>query len=379
MAVFGDDDSFLKNAGKDWSYSRSADGIQRFEVRGEDYYDNPTVPAATDDQALGKNRSEIVSRKYTQFERQFNLEFDVMVEAGAPNTADWLLLAQLHQSEDVDEDGKLLDASASPPFALQLSGEFMEIVGRTSSERFLPETTRDEQSYPPRIALNGQDTMYLDTDPIVRDQWYNMRFEIVFDHETGGSGALRVFRDGQLLVDYAGPLGYNDAVGPYLQLGVYRAAAPETTAARFRNITWEGVGAPAPIDGTAGKDNIQAPEVGFWEAEILNGFGGDDTLNGGIGVDTMNGGTGDDVYVVDNAGDVVNEVSGTDQVRSFVSYALGAGVENLILQGTTGLDATGNEAINTIQGNTGRKLIRGLGSGGFSATLAGSQTRRMPV
>ena len=361
MAVFNDANSFLKNAGEDWSYSRTANGVQRFEVRGDDYYDNPTVPAATDDEAQGKNRSEIVSRKYTQFERQFNLEFDVMVESGAANTADWLLLAQLHQSEDVDENGNLLDASASPPLALQLNGELMEIVGRANSDRFLPPSNLDELSYPPRIALNGQNTMYLDTNPIVRDQWYTMRFEIVFDHAEGGSGSLRVFRDGQLLVDYDGPLGYNDAVGPYLQLGVYRKEAPETTAARFRDITWEGVGTPDPFDGTPGDDDIQASEISFWEAEVLNGLGGNDTLNGGVGADTMNGGTGDDIYVVDDAGDVINEVSGTDQVQSFVSYTLGAGLENLILQASGDIDATGNAGINTLQGNTGNNLIRGLG------------------
>ena len=49
---------------------------------------------------------------------------------------------------------------------------------------------------------------------------------------------------------------------------------------------------------------------------VLNGDSGNnnllgsennDVLDGGIGADTLEGGAGDDVYVVDDAGDVVNE------------------------------------------------------------------------
>ncbi len=365
--VFSAADSFFKNSGKSWSYAESPGGIKRFEVRAGDYFDSPTIPAAADDLALGKNRSELGSRKHMQFDRAFVLEFDVMVESGAANTADWLLLAQLHQTEDLAPDGTSLDAAASPPVALQLRGEFMEISGRTNSDAYLQPSALNVNQWPPKIQLNGQDTMYLDTAPIVRDQWYTMRFETTFDYNTGGNGQMKVYRDGVLLVDYTGPLGYNDAVGPYLQLGVYRHEAPEATAAQFRNISWSGAGTPPPVDGTNGDDDIQTALTGFWEAEVLNGLDGNDTLNGGVGADTMNGGAGDDIYVVDNVGDVVNERSGgvdqggTDQVQSFVSRTIGADIENLILQGVADINGTGNAKVNTIQGNAGHNLLQGMG------------------
>ena len=68
----------------------------------------------------------------------------------------------------------------------------------------------------------------------------------------------------------------------------------------------------------------------------LTGGAGNDRLDGGLGNDTMMGGTGDDVYVVNATGDKVIEGGdeGTDTVLSTVSYALGANIENLNLQGT---------------------------------------------
>src|SRR4029079_9879197 len=45
-------------------------------------------------------------------------------------------------------------------------------------------------------------------------------------------------------------------------------------------------------------------------ANLLTGLGGDDTIDGGASGDTMRGGLGNDSYVVDNAGDIVDETGG---------------------------------------------------------------------
>ena len=57
--------------------------------------------------------------------------------------------------------------------------------------------------------------------------------------------------------------------------------------------------------GTADADHL----VGTALADTLQGLDGDDLLDGGAGADIMIGGKGNDTYVVDNAGDVVTEVS----------------------------------------------------------------------
>ncbi|WP_018045660.1 calcium-binding protein [Methylobacterium sp. 88A] len=104
------------------------------------------------------------------------------------------------------------------------------------------------------------------------------------------------------------------------------------------------------LDGGAGNDT-------------LSGRGGNDVLVGGTGADTMRGGTGNDIYVVDDAGDRVIELSreGNDTVRSSIDYTLGANVERLVLTGAGDLDGTGNALSNALYGNGGDNTLRGEG------------------
>lgn len=99
----------------------------------------------------------------------------------------------------------------------------------------------------------------------------------------------------------------------------------------------------------------------------LVGNGGDNILDGAAGSDTMAGGNGDDIYIVDDAGDVVQETStgGRDGVRtSLATYTLSDNVEDLTLY-KSGLDAvsrsgTGNALSNSILGTNGVNTLAGL-------------------
>jgi len=96
-------------------------------------------------------------------------------------------------------------------------------------------------------------------------------------------------------------------------------------------------------------------------ANQLTGNGGANVLVGGLGADVMVGLNGDDIYYVDDIGDVVTEAinAGNDTVHAAITYVLGANVEQLILEGTTNINGTGNDLANTLTGNGGANILDG--------------------
>lgn len=106
-------------------------------------------------------------------------------------------------------------------------------------------------------------------------------------------------------------------------------------------------------------------------ANTLIGNDGNNVLDGRAGADTMRGGLGNDTYIVDNVGDVVveNADEGTDTVRASDSYVLGDTVENLVLTGSSAINATGNSLDNTLTGNGSTNILNG-GTG--ADTMAGA-------
>jgi Ca2+-binding RTX toxin-like protein len=105
-------------------------------------------------------------------------------------------------------------------------------------------------------------------------------------------------------------------------------------------------------------------------ANLIFGNAADNVLNGGGGADEMSGLGGNDTYLVDNAGDKINEAvgAGSDLVYALVSYqlALGSSVETLSAQDwstMTALNFTGNELSNLIFGNAGANVLNGAAGG----------------
>ncbi|WP_269141006.1 calcium-binding protein [Steroidobacter gossypii] len=95
----------------------------------------------------------------------------------------------------------------------------------------------------------------------------------------------------------------------------------------------------------------------------INGTGNDadNVIIGNTGANTLAGGVGNDTYVIDRSDDLVVEAenAGTDTVQSYVSYTLGATLENLTLLGTAELSATGNAGNNLLIGNSANNLLAG--------------------
>ncbi|GCL41287.1 DUF4347 domain-containing protein [Dolichospermum planctonicum] len=120
-----------------------------------------------------------------------------------------------------------------------------------------------------------------------------------------------------------------------------------TLSTNLENLTLQGTTA---INGT-----------GNTLSNIITGNAAANVLTGGTGADTLLGGAGNDTYYVDNTADSITELGGqgTDSVFSTVTYTLTTNVENLVLQGTTSINGTGNDLNNTLVGNDGNNFLYG--------------------
>jgi Ca2+-binding RTX toxin-like protein len=133
-------------------------------------------------------------------------------------------------------------------------------------------------------------------------------------------------------------------------------------------------GEPGALSATAIAYNVAIENaIGSSYDDVLTGNSGNNVLDGKLGADAMSGGGGNDTYVVNNLGDTASEEggSGTDLVRSALAFALGVGIENLILTGSAAIAGTGNGLDNQLTGNAGANLLTGLGGSDLIDGAAG--------
>jgi Ca2+-binding RTX toxin-like protein len=167
--------------------------------------------------------------------------------------------------------------------------------------------------------------------------------------------------------------GVNDAVSETLNGGIDTAYAifDATLSANVENLILLGTaisGIGNDSDNTITGNSANNILRGGLGNDSLVGGEGNDNLYAGIGNDTLVGGLGNDVYYLsavaaDGTNDTIIEDtvagSGIDLAYAVFDATLAANVENLILLGSTAINATGNELNNTIYGNAAHNVLEG--------------------
>ncbi len=240
-------------------------------------------------------------------------------------------------------------------------GQVFNIDGSKAGSEFLVNTTTNGyQDYPTvtaladgRFVVAWRDGSLSPDDPsgdAVRGQIFDPR-------ETA------VTLNGSLLADDYVGTRFGDVMHGFLgDDRIKGRSGDDTLTGDSGNDTLTGNQGNDVLDGGDGNDTLR----GGLGSDQLRGGDGNDMLNGGFGLDYMAGGLGDDVYVVDQAGDMVveNAGEGTDELRSAtldLDLTTYANIEDARLTGSANLDATGTAGRNVLTGNAGHNILTGQG------------------
>ncbi|MDK9692738.1 MAG: cadherin domain-containing protein [Sulfurimonas sp.] len=325
---------------------------------------------------IDKTTGKVTLKKSADYETKSSYTFDVIASDGSLNDNKTVTVSvrdrndfptSLNKTITINEDSNHKVTLSSFAFKDQDTGDMLRAIKITT----LP--TKGT------LTLNGV-AVVLDQEISASDISSG---KLIFTPETNANGTAYV------------TFGFKVSDGT-----VYSSSAYTTTI----NIT--AVRDDMTINGTSGNDTLKGDVIDIGSYDTLNGLGGhdtlngktgndkliggggDDILNGGGGADIMLGGVGNDTYYVDNAGDKVYETAtvvstinmgGVDIVISSISYTLGDYVENLRLDISNSIKATGNSLNNTITGNSVNNIISGetgndklIGRGGSDTLIGGA-------
>ena len=206
----------MDNGGASWAIADSENkGMDdlRFELRSGDIW---PLDAAKNHPA---ERTEISKPHKTEpVETDIWFAFGMLVEPGAVVTSKWQVLGQLHPTDDPG------DMAPSPAWAQELNaGDVFRIVVRASAEKPL------QHNPPAKVLYVDQNFQRGSINHFV----YRLRYSQTH-------GLLQVWRDGQQIVDYQGPLGYVDRLGPFFKFGIYRQPAAEKIVVHYYALRFGG-------------------------------------------------------------------------------------------------------------------------------------------
>jgi hypothetical protein len=207
------------NAAAPYAYQNATNkaSLQRFEVHQGDQ--------APFDSGHPVDRCEASAATSFAYGVDVWISCAIFVERGTPvydagSQYVWCSLIQMHGNPQPGDANYTRKLAWSPCFTLDIAGDVLNIQTRSETD-----------VYPSGNPLTM--TRYVD-ESFQRGVYNYYVFRMVFART--GNGLLQVWRNGASIFDQAIPLGYNDALGPYMKFGIYRGTDPAVTAVQFANL-----------------------------------------------------------------------------------------------------------------------------------------------
>ncbi len=201
---------------------RSGRHAGRFELR------------AGDDTGDGV-RSELKEKYIAPLRREIWYSFSTFIPQDFPVVEQPTVITQWKASEDAGEG----PASRSPILAHRYVGGALVVQIRFSGTKI-------------QKANDGTRKVLYEQRDFPRGVWHDFVYRVRWSHRA--DGLVECWLDGRRIIDYAGPVGYNDDKGPYFKFGLYPHAGDKPFVIYHdeyrRGFTREEVGVAAPQPST---------------------------------------------------------------------------------------------------------------------------------
>ncbi len=204
------------SSGNPWSIQNIAEPtgagetVLRFELRSGDAWSNRSGEITS--------RAEIETRERPPIRSVRWYRFEIYLPPDFPTEDTRLVLAQWHGS-----DKKYLGEPArSPVMAFRYKSGSFYINLRHSTERIV----RSPDTVPV--------TELFKISPFPLNAWNDFIVHANWSFDAGGW--INIWWNGRRIVQYRGPVGYNDDLGPYFQFGLYRDDTDKTYVSYMKQI-----------------------------------------------------------------------------------------------------------------------------------------------
>ena len=132
--------------------------------------------------------------------------FSTFIPMDWPDLDNRTVITQWHATPDPGEVWR------SPPLAIRYSGGQLTVTGRYSTE-------------PIQTENNGEMLdLYTHPGPFEKGIWHDWIFHIKWHYQN--DGFVEAWLDETQVIDYQGPIGYNDFLGIWFKWGIYRDDHP---------------------------------------------------------------------------------------------------------------------------------------------------------
>lgn len=218
---------------------REGNYAARFEIRNGDKNDKDS------------HRTEIVDRRYNgPFNTNICYRFSVFIPHSWPRINKRCVIAQWHAEPDVGEVWR------NPVLAVEFRDDAFLIRKCHSSEKIQTESSD---------LLNNKTTIYFRgyanyrPEHSVKGKWHDFFIKVKWSHD---NGSLKIWIDGDKVYDQNTPIGYNDDLGPFFKMGIYRDDTLDTFSL-FHDNYQRGfhLAIPPDIDGDGDVDIIDIMKV----------------------------------------------------------------------------------------------------------------------